>query len=216
MDDIRINDLRADDDPSLEPVPRITTWDQLQEHLPVQVRRDHGWDATPPGVACWRLKEIYIRSGVAEFISKVLDINGNPLADYIVLFHWPDAPPLPEGAWKEYFTNGVFGQTNANGDVGFPFGPGGVYVNGSGPHSIWVSPTLGKPNEPQYSDLLTNMGWHGATDHVAANPIFGWDVKPEGDQPPPATGNHYITVGIDGQVVWRADLEIVSSLRVVG
>lgn len=49
MEDIKITDLRADDDPSLAAVPRIATWDDLHAHLPVQIRRDHGWDATPPG-----------------------------------------------------------------------------------------------------------------------------------------------------------------------
>jgi hypothetical protein len=204
MDGILINDLRATNDPSLSQTNgRITTWDKLQQYCPVIIKDSSSEVAV--GTSYWKIVEIYIRTGVAEYIPKVHDKNGNPLDKYVVFRHWPSAPKLPPEVTYRPYDNAVGGLTNGDGDAGFPYGGGSVYVNGNGPDAIWVSPTVGKLDEPQASDVVRNLGWLGGSDHLTVNPVFQWTVK--GGTLPPVTGDRMLFIyAADGTVFGRIAL----------
>lgn len=209
-DDIFVNDLRADNDPSLELVPRITTFEELVSFFKMQIRRDLGEERAADGEKYFKLVGFYLRSGIAAYIPKVLDETGTPLANILVFRHWPGADPLPQPINPPYFDRGVGGFTNADGDIGFGYAGESVVLENGGPDAIWVSadPPGG---ERQHSDCVTHLGWFGGTDHLTANPIF--QVTTKAGEPPP-NGEHYIAVVIDGQEVWRANLVIETSLKV--
>lgn len=178
-DEIFVNDVRQAGDSSLGPVPRITTYTQLQQVFGLTVDRSKGWDACPAGKQCWKLVGFEVRPGAAEFIAQVKGLDGN-LSNVSILtnFNWPNAPHEYDPA-PVYFTNCVGGWTNG-GRVGFPYGAEGMVQPGGGPYSIW--PNNAPPNlEPQYSDCAKRLGWLGGTDHLTPNPIWQLTIKPGGD-----------------------------------
>jgi hypothetical protein len=212
MNDLFVDDLRTNEDPSLAVVPRLTTFDQLVSFFKLQVRRDLGQERAGPGEKYFKLVGFYVRTGIAAYLPKVRDEDESPLENVLLYRHWPGADQFPEPVNPAYFDRGVGGFTNANGDIAFAYAGTSVVGEDGGPDAIWVSadPPGG---ERRHSDCVTHLGWMGGTDHLTANPIFQAATK-AGEVPP--DGEHYIAVVIDGQEVWRANLVIESSLRVEG
>lgn len=128
----------------------------------------------------FRAVELRESIGPAVYVVKVLDEFGDPMDQEIVARHWPyreenyELETLPENEW---FTRGVYGPTNANGDIGFGTGGGDYYhpENGQqGATSLWV---LEYP-----SDCVEGIGTLGGTEHAHLDVTFAWV---EGDEEPP-------------------------------
>lgn len=193
---IFVDDLRANNDPSLSVVPRVTSFDQLKSIFHLDILTSKGWSVTPANQLCYKLVGFYLRTGVAEYIPKLQDTNGNPLKDIVVFRNWPGAPKPPQTPKPDYFANAVGGFTNANGDAGFPYGGGSVMQDNGGPDNIWpaIDPAGGKVF---FADCAVRLGWHGATDHLTPNPIFRV-VKKSGDIPPPVEGEYRFDLIVNG------------------
>jgi hypothetical protein len=196
--DVFVDDLRDNDDNSLDLVPRITTFEQLKSVFKLDIDQSLGRDATPTGDMYWSIIGFYIRTGTAAFIPKVLAANGNPVMPpgAFVFAHWPSAPALSPAPNPNYHSNGVGGFTNTNGDVGFGYGGGAVIGGNGGVYDIWVS-----ADPPQgtrfYSDMAIRLGWFGGTDHLTANPIFQ-AIRKTGTPPP--SGDAKLVVFDDNNV----------------
>jgi hypothetical protein len=191
--DIFVDDLRDDDDDSLDLVPRISTFAQLKETFKLDIDFSLGRYSASPGDFYWAIIGFYLRTGVAAFIPKVLAENGQPVPPpgALVFAHWPGAPPLHEPPIPFYHGNAVAGFTNDSGDVGFGYSGGAVVGGDGGPYAIWVS--ADPPGGTRfYSDAAIRLGWWGGTDHLTPNPIFQAIKKP-GD-PPPIVGNSRLVV----------------------
>lgn len=179
-DDIYVTDLRP---AGVEPhIPKLTTWSAVRALFGCDVDRSCGWDATPPGAACWRLAGVQVRTGVAAIIPLVIGQDGQPAPRILVYEYWPGAPEREIKPTPAYYTRYVAGWTDANGVVGFGYGADGVVGPNGGPFAIW--PSASPPGvEPQYADCFVRAGWLGGTDHLTVNPIFEYRVK--GSTPPP-------------------------------
>lgn len=190
-DQIFVDDLRADNDDSLNLVPRITTFAQLKEVFKLDIDYSLGRDATPPGDFYWAVIGFYLRTGIAAFIPKVLSENEQavPPPGAFVFAHWPGAPPID--ANPNYHSNAVGGFTNTEGDIGFGYFGDAVTGGDGGVYDIWVSadPPAGTRF---FSDMAIRLGWFGGTDHLTANPIFQ-AIKKGGEVPPP-TGDSRLVV----------------------
>jgi hypothetical protein len=197
-EDIFVQDLRANNDASLGPVPRIETYEELVSIFHLTVDRSLGWDITPAGELCYKLVGFYLRTGVASYITKVRSASGSPLPNILVFRNWPGAGQFSTPARPPYFPNGVGGFTNAEGDAGSPYGGDSAFGDNGGPDNIW--PAIDPPGLPvQYADCAKKLGWHGATDHLTPNPIFQIVRKP-GVTPPPTPGGEkrIVIVNPDG------------------
>lgn len=185
-DAIFVDDLRDDNDESLNLVPRITTFEQLKTTFKLDIDHTLGRDAAKSGEFYWAVVGFYLRTGTAAFIPKVLDKNEQPPPPpgAFVFAHWPGAPAID--ANPKYHPNAVGGFTNVNGDVGFGYSGGAVTGGSGGVYDIWVSsdPPTGTRF---YSDAAVRLGWWGGTDHLTPNPIFK-AIKKEGELPPPNGG----------------------------
>lgn len=192
-DQISVDDLRANDDDSLDLVPRITTFAQLKDIFKLDIDYSLGRDATPSGQLYWSIIGFYLRTGIAAFIPKVLAENGQPVPPpgAFVFAHWPGAPEFSGTPNPFYHSNAVGGFTNANGDVGFGYSGGAVTGAGGGVYDIWVSADPPVIGTRFYSDAAIRLGWWGGTDHLTPNPIFQAVRKP-GAQPP--TGDSRLVV----------------------
>lgn len=201
-----VQDMRADNDPSLNLVPRMVVYPDLQAVSNTRVSSGYGWAAAPDGALVWRLVGFYIRSGAAAFIPKFLLENGQPANNILVVHSWEGAPALPNDAviTPDYMgKRGVAGFTNTNGDIGFGYSGGMAYVGKQGPGVVWpVCPT--HLPEPKFADAAFGLGWFGGTDHTTVNPVFQLVRKgsapPPPPTPPPTEGN-YILVKVGGKVV---------------
>jgi hypothetical protein len=217
LDEIYVDDLRAENDNSLELVPFITSFFQLQSYFKLDISTLYGGDIVEPGGLYFKLVGFYIRTGVAAFVPKVLDENGNPLAGIFVWANWPTADQLPQGTrlvpdYSNNF-NAVGGFTNANGDIGFGYGGGAVVGGDGGVYRIWPSADPeGLPR--QWADCGIKLGWFGGTDHLTANPIFQV-VEVPGDGPP-ATGDteHTLVQLLDGVEISRTVITVETALKV--
>lgn len=195
-----VRDLRADNDPSLQAVPRITSYEQLREWMGVEVRRDFGWNVAPTGALVYKLVRIELRTGAATYIPKVLKANGTPYEGVRVARTWNGAPTAANGeqlvpdypGLLGYGTNkGVAGWTNASGDSGFPYSGGSGYPakGAKGPDAIF--PLIpAPPNQPQYADCLDGLGWYLGTDHLTPNGVWQLVTK-TGTPVPPPTGSKF-------------------------
>lgn len=206
--DIYVNDLRANDDESLNLVPTITTYDQLKSVFKLDIDLSLGHNAAPSGQPYWAIVGFYVRTGVAAFIPKVFGMDGKPLPPpgILVYAHWPSAPELPHAPNPNYHQKAVAGFTNSTGDVGVPYGGSAVTGGNGGVYDIWVS--ADPPNGTRFfSDMAVRLGGIGGTDHLTANPIFQATVKGGTTPPPPSTGQSELRVfdGL-GQYVGRAIL----------
>jgi hypothetical protein len=112
INDVFVDDLRSDDDESLNLVPRITTFAQLKETFKLDVNHS---------------------------LPKVLAENDQPVPPpgAFVFAHWPGAPSMDTN--PNYHSNAVGGFTNVNGDVGFGYSGGAVTGGDGGVYDIWVS-----------------------------------------------------------------------------
>ncbi len=110
----------------------------------------------------YRLVRLQDVEGPAVQVVNVVDQAGRPLAGIRVVRHWPNAPQLPDwpppvSRWR---SQGVFGQTNANGDIGYGMGHGDYYfAPDAGASAVWVADPAGP------SDLITGLGMLGGTEH---------------------------------------------------
>ena len=137
----------------------------------------------------YRIVELREVVGPAVEVVHVEDEDGTPLEGIRVVRHWPDAPLLPEWSpptsrWRD---RGVFGSTNANGDIGFGMGHGDYYFPPKGGASaVWVA------DESGASDFITGLGMLGGTNHRHLDVHFqrrdaeGPEPSPEPAPPPPA------------------------------
>jgi len=203
--DIFVDDLRDDNDESLNLVPRISTFEQLKDTFKLDIDYSLGHDAASPGEFYWAIIGFYLRTGTAAFIPKVLDANEQvpPPPGVFVFAHWPGAPPID--ANPKYHSNAVGGFTNQNGDIGFGYSGGAVTGPNGGPYDIWVSsdPPTGTRF---YSDMATRLGWWGGTDHLTPNPIFK-AVKKSGDIPPPSGQSELRVFDDNGSLVGYVPLQ---------
>ena len=167
-----VNDLRTDSDPSLQVVPRIRSLAELNVWCDAGIDRSKGWDATASGLV-WRCIGFNLQTGPAVFTALFNDVNGNPVADTLVVHSWSGAPALNNVAMLPDYSGqkGVAGFTNSNGNVWFGYSGGMVYVNGQDVGIIWpLCPT--HLAEPKYADCAKGLGWFGGTDHLTVNPVF--------------------------------------------
>ena len=110
----------------------------------------------------YRVAKLQDRSGPAVQVVNVVDDSDEPMGGIRVVRHWPSAPVLPD--WPApvsvWFTRGVFGKTNENGDIGFGMGQGDFYFAPTrGASSVWVADEAGP------SDLIQGLGMIGGSDH---------------------------------------------------
>lgn len=182
MSDIFVNDVRANDDASLNVIPRIETYADLQQAFGLDVDRTHGESRAQTGQRYWRLVGFEVRTGVAAFLTQVKEADGSPAEGIVVFNQWPDAPALPSNVDPKYFQNGRGGFTDGSGVQGAPYGGGAVTGPNGGPYNIWLSSDPAGGTRIG-SDMAARLGWIGGTDHLTANPIFQ-DVVKRGTPPP--------------------------------
>lgn len=142
----------------------------------------------PEGVGhVYRIVKLQDAEGPAVKIVHIEDEAGNPQAGVKVVRYWPDAPMLPEwpppaSRWQE---QGVYGDTNVNGDIGFGMGRGDYYFppNG-GASAVWIA----SPKGP--SDYISGLGMLGGTNHRRMDVTFqlqALDGEPPAPPEPPPT-----------------------------
>jgi hypothetical protein len=199
MTELFVQDLRDNNSPSLQVIPRIETYEELLSWVDVSIHSEFGWDVAPNNSLVWKLVGFYIRDGVAEFIPKFQLENGSPAEGIAVVHSWNGAPalPNPDSITPDYNNKtGVVGFSNANGDAGFPYSGGMVYIGNKpyiGAGIIWpLCPQ--HLSEPKYADAVFGLGWMGGTDHTTINPIFRLVRK----QSQPSTGKFSLCLFQDG------------------
>ncbi len=206
MAEIFINDVRADDDPSLEPVPRVTSFQQLQDIFHLDVDTSLGEDRANEGEQYWALVGFELRTGAKAYIPQIKLIDNLSASNIVVFRHFPSADTFPDPVNPPYFPNGVGGFTDVNGVIGFEYTGSSAFGANGGPDYIWVSadPPGGLR---QHSDMASRLGWHGATAHLTPNPIFRAMVKTGNgpiDPPPNGDNANLIQLFIGGNEVYRA------------
>ncbi|HYN89790.1 MAG TPA: carboxypeptidase-like regulatory domain-containing protein, partial [Ardenticatenaceae bacterium] len=156
----------------IETMPEIRVYDLSGQ------RRDLAWVASVYGAVIerspadggspvWRVVEIHEREGPAVQLVKTLDGDGNPQAGVPVVRHWPGAPPLPSTPASPWRREGVIGETNADGDVGFGLGRGDYITGpGQGVSAVWVA------HPTQRSDLADKLGMIAGTNHRRLDFVF--------------------------------------------
>jgi hypothetical protein len=133
-------------------------WNWLVVHFgPISLER-----ATASQGSAYRVVKFQDAEGAAVQIVNVKDQEDHPLAGLRVVRYWPDAPALPN--WPPpismWHNQGVYGDTNVNGDIGYGMGHGDYYFPpGSGASAVWVADQAGP------SDLVSGLGMLGGTDH---------------------------------------------------
>jgi CRP-like cAMP-binding protein len=107
----------------------------------------------PKGGACYRVVELTERSGPSNIDVTVLDENGEPVPNMMLLFDWPGGE--------------VQQATNVEGKVGFALGPGSYIYDREvgGPHTIRV--VCEHP-----SDVASNFGMLAGTPHDHLDIVF--------------------------------------------
>lgn len=207
MSDIFVNDVRDDEDASLALIPRIETFEELQEAFGLDVNRSEGEQRATNGQRYWRLVGFEVRTGVAAFLPQVKTVTGAPAADIIVFRHWPDAPNFPPGIDPAYFSNGEGDFTDINGIKGIPYGGGDVTGADGGVNYIWCSSD--PPGGARIgSDMATKLGWIGGTDHLTANPIFRDTLKGATTPPPGVDEAKLVVYDNDGNIVGYVALAV--------
>ena len=215
--DIMVNDVRADDDPSLVLVPRIISMADVARYFGLTIDGTYGWDAAPVGALVWAVVGLEVRTGVASYIAQFYRADGSPvLANEVRAARaWPGAQsaangetlrPNYPGLYNQdgFKTNcGVAGWSNGDGRVGFPYSHGSMIAIGArGPDMIWpMTPAGGSP--PQYADCVTGLGWITNTNHLNVNPIYQLVTKTGSPIPPPPLpeGDYLLKVIVHGQEI---------------
>jgi len=144
----------------------------------------------------FRLVQVQAAEGPAVLVVHVTGRDGKPLENVAVVRSWPNAPrlpawPAPASTWRE---QGVFGPTNAEGNLGFGLGATDEYnVPEAGPGAVWVADAAGP------SDLIGGLGLIESTDHRHLNLFFRFEpsdapvssaptlcaASPRSEPPPP-------------------------------
>ena len=166
------------------------TWAWLQDKYKC------GMTAAPAGSA-FRLVRVDETIGPAVFIVNVRDVAGGAQGNQPVAQWWNGAEGddrstslVGVGLQSVYHARAIVERTNGNGDIGFPYGAGGV-IHEDGPYEFWVlSPSLP-------SDAVTGLGWLGGTDHACpgrltfqiVDEIDVPDPDPDPDPDPEPTGD---------------------------
>jgi hypothetical protein len=210
MADVFVNDVRSDDDSSLEAHPRIETFEELQDLFGLNVDTSKGSDRAVNGQRYWKLVGFEVRTGPSTYIPQVKMANGSPAAKIVVFRHWPTAVSFPPGIDPDYFPNGVGGQTDANGVIGFGYESESVTGPDGGNDYIWVSSD--PPSGTRFgSDMASKLGWIGGTVHLTANPIFQDTLKGDDSvEPPPIIpGDNTIQLIIGGQTVYEGRFQVI-------
>ena len=117
----------------------------------------------PEGVSrVYRVAKLQDAEGPAVKIVHVGTQDGRPLGGIRVVRYWPSAPhlapwPPPISRWRN---QGVHGETNVNGDIGFGMGQGDYYFPPDGGASaVWIAHEAGP------SDFVSGLGMLGGTNH---------------------------------------------------
>lgn len=206
MSDIFVNDVRADDDASLGPIPRIETFEELQQVFGLDVDTGLGGDVVTAGQRYWKLVGFEVRTGVAAFLTQIKDRNGNPADKILVYNHWPSVEQLPTPANPPYFSNAKAGFTDTSGVQGAPYSGGAVTGPDGGPYYIW--PSADPPGGARIAgDMAAKLGWIGGTDHLTANPIFQDTLKGGSTPPPDGDGAKLVVYDADGTLVGEVALQ---------
>lgn len=85
--------------------------------------------------------EIREVEGTSTLVLWLENSNGDPIEGQEVVFYWPDAPALELERQACGLTQGVFGRTKENGEVGFGMGFDSQYDPGAGEtgaHQVWI------------------------------------------------------------------------------
>lgn len=149
--------------------------------------------STPIDETAFRLVRVDETIGPAVFIVNVRDPNGAPQVNQPVAQWWNGAEGderstslVGVGLQSVYHARAIVERTNGNGDIGFPYGAGGV-IHDSGPYEFWVL----SPSFP--SDAVTGLGWLGGTDHACPGRLTFQIVDeidvPDPDPDPDPTGD---------------------------
>ena len=94
-----------------------------------------------------------------------------PAEGVTVVRYWPGAPSLPPELCNGGLCQGVYGPTNANGDIGFGLGAGDYYFPPeAGASCMWLID----------SDLLCGLGMIGGTNHQHLD--SGWSTTSMADR----------------------------------
>jgi hypothetical protein len=154
-------------------------WDWLVAHFgAVDLKRA---EATQ-GYA-YRIVKLQDAEGPAIQVVNVRSQDGHPIEGVRVVRYWPDAPSLPVWApptsmWR---SQGVYGETNANGDIGYGMGHSEYYdPPNAGASAVWVA----GPSGP--SDLISGLGMLANTNHRHLDIHF--QLQPVGAPSVEATG----------------------------
>jgi hypothetical protein len=130
----------------------------------------------------FRVVRLQAVEGTAMESIHVLDQDGDLLEGVTVVRTWPDAPPLPgwsppASRWREC---GVYGITDAKGEIGFGMGHGDTYIPPSGgPSAVWVAEEVGP------SDLIDGLGMLEGERQRHLNVTFQLQDAGEGAPPSP-------------------------------
>jgi hypothetical protein len=131
----------------------------------------------------FRVVELREQIGDAALVVRLLNEEGQLQGGVTVIRYWPDAPKLPE--WppppERWFSQGVHGETNDEGVIGFGMGRGDYYdpaLEQRGATSIWVG-FLGTGSE-----CVGGLGMLGGSNHAHINVTFQHSAEPE----PPGPG----------------------------
>ena len=194
-----------------ENCPKNPTFEVAQNFFKFRIDESKGWAATQPGQACWKIVGIEINTGVLVYKPLVTDLMGLALGNILVYRSYPDAPKFNHIPNPLYFSGGNASFTETGGDkLGRAEFDTHVMVNDIGPDSIWVSAS---PNgtPPQFSDMMTNLGWNGSQNHDAVSPIFRWTVKDNEEnpptEPPPVSGEYFLVDLENG--IWKRHIKWV-------
>jgi len=158
---------------------------------------DTHWLTSTFGEVLWtpgNLAELRCSIGPSVLVAHVEDATGQPVENATVALWWPDAPFLPPEVQSCSLDRGVFGPTNANGDIGFGLGPGSYYSPpGGGPHVMW---TVGGPS------CLVGLGMLAATEHQHLNSVWLLDGKAADADRGYSTGAVVYEQEIGGRRMW--------------
>jgi len=121
--------------------------------------------ADEPGAA--RIIALHASTGPAALVAHVEQADGAPSVGTTVVRYWPGAPSLsdPELHGCGGLALGVYGGTEANGNIGFGMGGGDYYwPPAGGASAIWVGRMA--------SDCVTGLGMIGGTNHRHLDTVF--------------------------------------------
>lgn len=154
----------ATDTPTPEPPPVVT----LEIYDCTGDITDTHWLTSTFGAVSWSegsLAELRCSIGPSVLVAHVEE-DGQPVEGATVVLHWADAPFLPVELQQCGVDRGVYGPTNAGGDIGFGLGPGSYYFPPSGgPHLMYVAGG---------GSCLSGLGMLGGTNHQHLD--SGWVV----------------------------------------